>query len=146
MENNIHCAQFLNAVYKNAKMGIDSLNTVIPMVTDTALAADLQTQLDNYNSTASAAAVKLNEHQLSVKDNSAMSKVGLWASVKMNMLTDTSASHIAESIIQGSNMGIIDMTKNLNRYRDLPSDITSIGSQLVENEHNHIQKLKSYLK
>ena len=127
-------------------MGIDSLNTVIPMVTDTALAADLQTQLDNYNSTASAAAVKLNEHQLSVKDNSAMSKVGLWASVKMNMLTDTSASHIAESIIQGSNMGIIDMTKNLNRYRDLPSDITSIGSQLVENEHNHIQKLKSYLK
>ena len=69
----------------------------------------------------------------------------LWGSVQMNTLADKSADHIAEMMIQGSIMGVIDMSRSLKRYSQADSSVKKLGEKLIETEENNIQQMKGYL-
>ena len=44
-----------------------------------------------------------------------LARAGMWAGLEMETLADRSDAHIAEIVIQGATMGVIEMTKALNR-------------------------------
>jgi hypothetical protein len=48
-------------------------------------------------------------------------------------------------LIQGSSMGIIDITKKLREYKDVNPDIMSIGQQLLHLEQQNIEECKKFL-
>ena len=66
--------------------------------------------------------------------------------INMQTITDKSASHIAEMVMIGSNMGVIDAVKNINRYKDkASSDVVALMQRLKEFEENNIERLKKFL-
>ena len=67
-----------------------------------------------------------------------------WSSVEMKTLTDTSASKIAELILQGVNMGIIEGRKILNKKK-INDEVSEIIEEFVGMQEKNVELLKEYL-
>ena len=65
--------------------------------------------------------------------------------INMQTLTDKTASHIAEMLIVGSNMGIISAIKNLKKYQNADSGIRKLMERLLKFEEDNVQELKEFL-
>lgn len=140
-ENN----EFLTKIYQNAKTGCDSISYVSEKSNDEKLRQFLLDQHREYSEIAQDATKLLNESGKAAKDKSPVSKAMIWSSVQMNTLADKTSDHIAEMMIQGSIMGIIDMSRNLKRYNDTTAPIKKLGERLIEAEEKNIQNMKEYL-
>lgn len=145
MAENTRSAEFLNKVYQNAQMASESIAIVSQKVQDKNLLSDLNTQHQQYTAITSKATTELsNENQLP-QEKSAMSQTMVWGGIQMNTMFDKSPDHIAEMMIQGSMMGIIDMTRTIKQYSDIPQNIKALGYELVTIEENNVQRMKNYL-
>ena len=65
--------------------------------------------------------------------------------INFQTLTDKSTSHIAEMLIIGSNMGVINAIKNLRKYKETEPDIINLMKNLLDIEENNIKALKEFL-
>lgn len=138
-------AEFLNKVYQNAHMASESITTVAQKVQDKNLLSDLQTQHQQYTSISSKATTELANTNELPSEKGFMSQVSTWSGIQMNTMLDKSPDHIAEMMIQGSVMGIIDMTRTIKQYNDIPQNIKALGYELVTIEENNVQRMKNYL-
>ncbi len=133
----------LNKIYSDAQMGSNSITYVSEKTEDTKLLKELQHELAQYNEIAASASEKLLERNKIPKDKGTMAQVGLWSSVQMNTLVDKSTSHIAEMMMQGNAMGVIDMAKTLRKTTS--RDAIQLGEKLIQTEEENFQKMKAFL-
>ena len=63
----------------------------------------------------------------------------------MNTLFNTSTSHLAELMIQGSSRGITQMCKVLNHNPQTQSMSVELAKELMDFEEKNINILKKYL-
>ncbi len=138
--------ELLNYIYQNSQMGIKTLNQLIEIVEDNNFKNQLQTQLNEYTSINSVALQKLKELGHEEKGIGNMAKISAYMSISIKTLIDKSPCHISEMLIQGSTMGIIDATKNIQKYNDADNQILQIADKLLKTEQNNIEQLKHYLK
>ena len=136
-------AELLVAVYKNVKMASDSLLNLMPKVKDDKLKNDMTVQISVYEGFASRAAKLLAEEGVKPEEESMMTKLG----AKMGMAMNT-ASHIAEMIIEGSVMGVNDVTKAIHEaeQRGVSGEPLHLAQHLCEYEEQIAEDFKSYLK
>lgn len=73
-------------------------------------------------------------------------KMSAYLMLNMKTLTDKSPSHIAEMLVLGSNMGIVDAIKNMRKYKDAEKDILSLMDRLLKFEEANVKELKISLK
>ena len=73
-----------------------------------------------------------------------MTKAMTWSQINMKTMNDTSTSKIAELLLQGTNMGIIEGRKILNN-KNIDKKIHKIIEEYVELQEKYIEKLKKYL-
>ncbi len=134
-------------LYKNMKMGSESIHNLLDKVTDKSLHTRMTEQMNGYDTFAEKAKALLIDHGEEAKEESALTK--FWASMgmKMNTLMDSSASHIAQMMIEGSTMGITDTQKIINEYEGKPEceDILAVARDIVKFEEENVQKMKKHL-
>ena len=73
-----------------------------------------------------------------------MTKAMTWSSINMKTMNDTSTSKIAEILLQGTNMGIIEGRKILNN-KNIDKKIHKIIEKYVDIQEKYVEKLKKYL-
>lgn len=137
--------EFLNKVYENATMGGESISMLSEKVEDRDVLLELQRQHSEYTKIAGDTVQALAQEKAVPKKQSAISKMGLWSGVQMNTLTDRSSDKIAEMMIQGSTMGIIDLSRLMKEYSDIPDDYRKIAENLIKLEENGSQRMKQFL-
>ncbi|MEG1028302.1 MAG: hypothetical protein RSE07_06405, partial [Oscillospiraceae bacterium] len=79
------------------------------------------------------------------KDISAFEKLTTYLMINMKTMTDKSSQRIAEMMIIGSNMGIINAIKNIRKYSNAEKDIIDLMKKLLEFEENNVKALKTFL-
>ena len=79
------------------------------------------------------------------KELNPMQKAMGWMSIEMNTISDKSNSKIAEMMLQGTNMGIIEGVKLRNQYPDLDKPVQNILNEFVQFQQNNVEQLKKYL-
>ena len=77
-------------------------------------------------------------------ETNTMNKVLTWYGVEMKTLMDNSSSKIAELLLQGTNMGIIEGRKILNNKK-LDSKVHKIAQEYVARQEDAVEKLKKFL-
>lgn len=137
--------EFLNYIYQNSEMGVETIMQIIEIVDHDEFSKHLQAQLNEYQSIYDEAKQKLNESGHQEKDIGAMQKIGAYMSISMKTLTDKTPSHISEMLIQGSTMGTIDATKNIKKYPEADKDIIQLANRLLKMEESNIEQLKKFL-
>lgn len=139
----------LDELNKGCTMGMDALKYVLDKVEDNDFKKVLEEQYNEYQ----------NLHKRIediypnyVKDDdenptetNVLTKAMTWSSVEMKTLTDNSNSKIAEILLQGTNMGIIEGRKLLNHKPDLDKDVDTILEEYVDIQEREVETLKKYL-
>jgi len=139
--------ELLQTVYKNVKMGSDAVTAIIEKTKDANLRRELTSQLESYYGFSISAKNKLTEMHVEAKEPSMISKMPAEFSIKMSTMMDSSDSKIAELMIDGYNMGIVDLQKSINAAKadGAPEDVMNIASGVIAFEQGSIEKMKQYL-
>lgn len=135
----------LNEIHKGAKMGMDSISYVYEKIGDVNLKDNLSFQYNQYSDILDSVNDVYQKYGEVPNDEHLKDKIMSWTGIQMNTLTNKSNSHIADMLIQGTTMGIIEGRKLLNQYPDASSDIKNILNSFVTMQENNIEKLKTFL-
>lgn len=140
-------AEMLEQLYKNVKMGSDSIVKLLPKVSDGKFKSDLTDQLNGYESFAAKAKSRLKDMGAEAKEENPMVK--LWSSIGMTVstMTDSTDSHLAQMVAEGSNMGVTDGIKLLRDYEN--TNVSESALKLVRDvisfEEKNVERAKSYI-
>ena len=115
MEYKNEC-ELLQEVYRGAAMGREAIRLLLPRVENARFRSDLMTQSRQYESTAANAEQQLRALGKCPRELAEGKRNMLRMSLGMNTLLNRETSHLAELMIQGSNMGIVSLTKILNSF------------------------------
>ena len=139
--------ELMQAVYKNTKMGSDTITNVIERTKDAELRRELTSQLESYYGFTTAARNKLLEMNCEAKEPGMLSKIPADFSIKMSTMMDSSNSKIAELMIGGYNMGLVDLQKSINQAKEegAPEDVLNIAGGVMAFEQGRIERMKKYL-
>ena len=85
------------------------------------------------------------ENQIEPKDVNPFKKAMLWSSIKMKTLFDNSRNQVAEMMINGTVMGINELTAMKNEGTILDKEVLSFVEELLSLEEDYEERLKKYL-
>jgi hypothetical protein len=135
----------LEKTYQNASIGITAIEAVLDKASDKEFSNDLHKQLKDYQQLADQSKDQLRKNGAEVKDKSFYDKTMMKGNVKINTLINSSDSHIAQMVIQGSTMGVTQMTKLLHASQGADGVSTQIAKEFIKREENNIEVMKNYL-
>ncbi len=135
----------LNELNKGIKMGMDSISTVSEKVQDDRFKQDLKYQYDEYNKILNEVNNELTNYDDFPKELNPMQKAMGWMGVELNTISDKSNSKIAEMMIQGTNMGIIEGVKLLNQNPEADAEVKNVLNEFIKFQENTVEQLKKYL-
>ena len=139
-------AQLLNFIYQNSQMGVDTITELLDIAADQVFKEHLQAQLKEYRRIHDKAACMLQENGFNEEGLSAFEKIRTYLMINFQTLADDSVSHIAEMLIVGSTMGIIQALQNIQKYKESTEpDILALMKDLKQFEENNVERLKSWL-
>ena len=139
--------ELASAIYKNVRMGSDLIVTMMPKIDNQQLKSDVTEQLATYEKYAAKVKSLIKQSGEAPKEESMISKWMAKMGVQMNTMTDSTTSHLAEMMIQGSTMNVTDLLRKIHESESCDGGSTemSIAREVVEFEENNIEKLKDYL-
>jgi len=137
--------EMLNYIYQNAEMGKTTIDQILKEVEELQFRDVLKEQLKDYQYVVNKCDTLLIESGKLPKGIDAMPKIMSYIKIKFDTLKDDTPSHIAEMIINGSTMGITEITKNLNKYNQVDNSTKDLASRLLKIEQDNIEALKPYL-
>lgn len=138
-------AVFLNFIYENSGMGITTISQILDIAKEEDFCKHLQKELDEYRTVHQEAKRLLNENGFDEKGLTMFEKVRTYLMISAQTMMDKTSSHIAEMLITGSNMGILDATKHLKKADHVERDIKNLMDRLLKFEESNVQKLKAFL-
>lgn len=135
----------LQEVQKNTRMAMKAIDALSGKIYDDALSMQVTRESMKYAEIYNKATDRLlNGKAASYRDNGFQDMM-LKGSVSANTMLNTSTSHIAEMLIQGSNRGLTSMWKSINHHERAGDVSMEIAKELMDFEEKNIERLKQYL-
>lgn len=135
----------LDELNKGACMGMDAISFVMDKVKDEELKEELKIQYKKYKDISKKISKLYPEYSdKKPHKTSSMNKVMTYYGIEMRLMNDSSSSHIAELLMQGTNMGIIEGRRLLNN-KDINKDIHKLLKEYVDMQEDAIEVLKTFL-
>ncbi len=138
-------AELLNFIYQNSQMGVATIDQLLDISKNTDFNRHLQAQYNEYEAIHKAAKELLNRNGYDEKGISALEKLRTYLMINIQTLTDKSASHIAEMMMVGSTMGVIQALRSVRKYQSAEPNILELMQQLLKFEENNITELKQFI-
>ena len=135
----------LNSIYRNAETAQTAIFDLIPKVEHAGFLSDIRTQQAEYSAISAEAVSQLSAMGKGPEPVNRAKKLGMKMGVEMNTMLQNDVSHLAQLMIKGSNMGIINMTKVLNDYPNPKPEVKGLADRLIQAEHQNLERLKVYL-
>ena len=134
--------EFLEYIYQNAKMGIESIGRLIKSRNkDDKLDEIFKEQLHDYNKVANSARGMLKRRNKETKEIGVMSKIATYMTIKMNLSKENPDKEAVDMVMKGSRMGIDQINKHLQEYRIKSKTVMNIANRLIAIEQNNLLKL-----
>lgn len=142
MENEINV---LDELSKGASMGRDAIHFVLDKVEDDALKKELEREYKKYKEISERIGELYPEYSdKEPHETNAMNKVMTWYGIEMKTMIDKSTSNIAELLLKGVNMGIIEGRKLLNN-KNTDEEVHKIIQEYVDMQEEAVEQLKQFL-
>ena len=135
----------LDELNKGACMGCDAIRYTLDKVENEDLKEELQDEYDNYKDILE----KIEElypdySSKEPHETNAMNKAMTWYGIEMKTMLDKSSSNIAELILKGTNMGIIEGRKLLN-HKSTDENVHALVQEYIDMQEQAVEKLKTFL-
>ena len=137
--------EFLNYIYKNAEMGIIGIDDVITKVKNEKFEKVLKTQKEEYQGICTEAEDILKKYGKQNEEVGTMAKMSSKMMSEMKFLKDDSDQTVAKMMMEGTNKGVIEITKKINAYNNTDAEIVVLANRLKAMLEKNIDDLKKYL-
>ena len=134
----------LQAVVENARMGADACDQLLTRTSEMELRKELMLQRQQYSDSAREAEERLCAMGIEPRPKGMPARMGMWMGMQMNTAMNRSPSHIADMVIQGATMGVVEITKARNTYTEADAQAQGIASNLITKQQEAIERLKKY--
>ena len=145
MEKNDYNIKAITDVYKNAHIALQSISDLLPAVEDEDIKTDLKEQYEGYEKIIGEISTIMVENQIERKDVNPFKKAMLWSSIKMKTLMNSSRNQVAEMMINGTVMGVNELTAMKNEGSNLDEEILALLDKLLKLEEDYQERLKKFL-
>jgi hypothetical protein len=135
----------LNEMFQNAHIAMQSISNLSPEVEDSDMKEEILFEYDEYQKFIGELSRYMEENGLKREDVGVMKKAMLWGSIKMKTLMNSSRNQVAEMMINGTVMGINELTAMKNESSVLDNEVKSYVEKLLELEENYNERLKKFL-
>ena len=136
----------LDEVNKGATMGMDAITFVSKKVKDKKFKKVLDIEYNKYEQISYR--IKDLYSQYSNKnphETNTMNKVMTWYGIQMKTMNDDTVSKLAEILVQGTNLGIIEGRRLLNQNPKVSRNIKKILNDFVAMQEDSLETLKKFL-
>jgi hypothetical protein len=137
--------QLLQDVVRNARTGQDAVEHLMQKTQEGRMRQELIREKEDYAVTRRDSEQALVNAGGRAEPVGPLAKAGMWAGLEMETLADRSDAHIAEIVIQGATMGVIEMTKALNSYDGADAGARDLASRFVVQQNETIDRQKVFL-
>lgn len=135
----------LDEIHKGAQMGQDAISYVLNMV-ESDLKKELEKEFEQYDCIDKKIKSIYKKYNSDDKphETNVMTRAMTFGGIEMKTINNKSQSKLAELLLQGNNMGIIEGRKILNN-KHLKSEVKRIVSEFVNMQEKNVENLKKYL-
>ena len=145
MNNENKEVNVLDELHKGACMGKDAIHFILEKVEDKGLKEELNIQYRKYDKIVNEInALYPAYSEKTPHDTTALNKARTWYGIEMKTLMDSSTSKLAELLMQGTNMGIIEGRRLLN-HKHTDDKINDLVQEYVDMQESAVEKLKLFL-
>ena len=140
--------EFINAMYNDASMALDSLTMLINKLKkrDNKIKDVIEKCIKGYEKYLKILKGYMKENNYEIVSVPLINKMGAYMGINMEVMKDNSDSRMADMLIQGFTMGVLNTSKNINKYKgEVNKDIISIANDFLKHQEESIEKLKKYL-
>ena len=137
----------LGEIYKEVRMGSDSLTDILGKVTDKELRTELTRQIEEYGKFAKSAKEMLCDCGVTPKEENIMARMAAKVGMAMNTMTDATTSHLAQMVIEGNTMGITELTRLVREHenKNCSEKTISLAKDVIRFLEDALERTKSYL-
>ena len=136
----------LDEVNKGATMGMDAISYVYEKVSDGEFKDVLDTEYKKYEKISERVNnLYSNYSKKEPHETNAMNKMMTWYGIQMKTMTDNTTSKLSELLMQGTNMGIIEGRRLINKNSEAAQDVKNILNDFVVMQEDSVETLKKYL-
>ena len=139
--------EFINSLYQDASMALDSLTMLINKLKskDNKIKDVIEKCIKGYEKHLKIIKSYMKDNNYEIISLPIIGKMGAYMGINMEVMKDNSDSRMADMLIQGITMGVLNTSKNINKYKDVNKDIISIAKDFLKHQEESIEKLKKYL-
>lgn len=137
--------KLLQCIIENGRLGEDACDQLLNKTEDMNLRKELMLEKQQYAEAVRDAETRLCDMGVHPQPKSMSTRMGMWMGMQMNTIMDHSPSHIADMLIQGATMGVVEITKARNAYGDADAQAQGIASNLITRQQESIDRLKTFL-
>ena len=127
------------------KMGVDSINHVMPYVKSNELKKVLNACKDKHAVLGDKTHRALKKANVSTKNPHPLAKTMSDMSTRMKITMNRTDNEIASVMTDGCNMGVKSLSKYLNQYKNATEESKNIARQLISSEQTLCEQLRPYL-
>ena len=135
----------LQEVQRNTKMAMKAIEAISEKIYDDGLSMQVTRESMKYGDIYNKATDRLLDGKAPSYKETGFEDIMLKGGVKANTMFNTSTSHIAELMIQGSNRGLTSMWKAINHHGTAGNISMEVAKELMDFEEKNIERLKKYL-
>ena len=134
----------LQAAYKTARMGAQTISTVLPKTMDQKMRGQMISHLSRFDELSDRASEEMIRLGSEVKENSASEKMADFM-VALKAAMNREATNLAEMMMNGAVMGVIELNRARNENPSANPSAHQVSKDLEALCETVIQDMKAYL-
>ena len=135
----------LKEVCKGVTMGMEAISYVSDKCEDEEFKNVLNHDYSMYNNILDKVNDAYSNYGEEPDNASIKDKAMLWYGIQLNTIKDSTSSKLAELLMQGTNMGIIEGRRLLNNNPSIDNEVKQILNDFVVMQEDSVETLKKYL-
>lgn len=137
--------KYLTSIFQGTSTALQSIEELMPKVEDEEFKKELSNEYTNYDLINRECEMLAKAEKFDLKDNNVFEKIRMWGSINLTTITDKSTRHLAEMMLLGTVMGIVQCLKDLKDYKNISSELDDLCKKLSDMEEKNYQVLKNFI-
>lgn len=140
--------EFLTYIYKVAEMGANSSKQLLSILNkkDNKITSLVEEEYNEYKKYQEEICVLLKSNGVPEPTSGLLVKASSYVGINLELMRDNSDSKIADMLIQGFTMGVLEITRKLKKFHDkINKEERTIAENLIDFQNKQIKILKKYL-
>jgi len=144
-DRNTDTTELLRECNSGIKMGIDSIDELLPDVKDEGLRHILEECRSTHQRLGSRSHELLERYGEPTAEPHPIAKSMSWLKTNIKMAAKPSDATVADLITDGCNMGVKSLNSYVNRYEKADDEVVKLTKQLIRSEEKLCADVRAYL-